>query len=319
MGLPHSLTKQLAASSANNIALSQSPGAGAILLNGATAAGAGAITSFGAVTAGSGYSPGVYRNVPLTGGTGTGAMAKFIVNASGGVQSVSISSNTAAALLGVPQTGTGYLTSDTLGVSAANLSLPGTTGGSGFAVSPATITAAVATLDTQRRVIVTSGGVDTGITFTVNGAGDNGNAISDTFTGASGAAAQSNLDFKTITSVTHTGSVATTVTIGTNTVGSTPWQLVNWHAMPFNIELSGYVLTGVTVNWSWQYTYDDPNNLPAGIAFPAVYNHPTLNSQTGSLDGPMNDPCAAVRLTVNSGTGLVRGQWIESGLSASGA
>src|SRR6516162_7035899 len=116
MGLPHSLTKQLAASSANNIALSQSPG------------------------------------------TGAGAMANFIVNASGGVQSVSISSNTAAALLGVPQTGTGYLTSDTLGVSAANLSLPGTTGGSGFAVSPATITAAVATLDTQRRVIVTSGG-----------------------------------------------------------------------------------------------------------------------------------------------------------------
>ena len=70
------------------------------------------------------------------------------------------------------------------------------------------VTGGVAVLDAQRRVIVTSGSDDTGITFTVKGTNGAGSQIQETIAGASGAAAATNLDFKTVTSVTHTGSVA---------------------------------------------------------------------------------------------------------------
>jgi hypothetical protein len=193
----------------------------------------------------------------------------------------------------------------------------------------------LATLDTQRRVIITSGGTDTGITFTINGTNIFGTPISDTITGGTATlAAISNLDFKTVTSVTHTGSVAGTVQVGTTNgstglgtglspgpVASTQWFGINWHSMPVNVELSGIVSAGTTINWSWQYTYDDPNNLPSGVLFPQPWNHPTLNNQTVSLDGAINDPVAAVRFTVNSATlpATMRATWMEAGISASAA
>lgn len=308
MGLPIQLSKQLVAASANNISTSASPGAGAIVINGSTSAGGGAINTtggLGTITAGSAYIPGVYQNVPATGGTGTGAVfGSVLVGSAGTVMAVSM-------IGGSP--GTGYVAADSLSAAAANLG----GAGSGFAVAVATngVSTKVATLDTQRRVIITSGSNDTGINFTVNGAGDNGVAISDTFAGASGGAAASSRDFKTITSITHTGSVAGTLTVGTNGVGSTPWVGLNWHAQPFNVELAAIVLAGSTVNYTYEYTYDDPNNLPSGVSNPYTFTHPTLVALAASADGQMNDPVNAVRLTVNSGTGLVRGTVLQAGIS----
>jgi hypothetical protein len=287
VGIPHQLTKALAAASADNIAASQSPGAGAILLNGSTSN---------------------RLSTTTTAATAAGLTVLSMTSVTGLVQGQPVSDSTAPTAIASGTT--------ILGVDATNskviLSQP--VGGPGVGSGDTIVFAGTATLDTQRRVIVTSGGNDTGINFTVNGNSDNGTAISDTFAGASGAAAQSNLDFKTVTSVTHTGSVAGTVTVGTNTVGSTPWMPLNWHAQPFNVELSGQVTSG-SANWGWQYTYQDPNNLPAAVAFPQPFNHPTLNGQTGSADGPINDPVAAIRLIVNSGTGTVLGTWQEAGLS----
>jgi hypothetical protein len=308
MGLPLQISKTLAAASANNIATSQSPGAGAIVLNGSATAGGGGILTIGglgAITAGSGYVPGAYRNVPATGGSGSGAVfGSVLVGSTGTVIAVSM-------IGGSP--GSAYAAADSLSATAANLG--GT--GSGFAVAVATggVTTAVATLDTQRRVIVTSGSNDTGINFTVNGTNDAGVAITDTFAGASGGAAQSNLDFKTVTSVTHTGSVAGTVTVGTNGVGSTPWLGMNWHAQPSNISADGVVVSG-TVNWSFQYTYDDMNNLPSGVSLPTVFTHSVLNGVTGTQDGVITaGPVSAVRFLINSGTGAFRGTVMQAGIS----
>ena len=181
-------------------------------------------------------------------------------------------------------------------------------------------TGGVATLDTQRRVIITSGGNDTGITFTVNGTNGAGFAISDTFAGASGAAAQSNLDFKTVTSVTHTGSVAGTITIGTNTVGSSLWNITNWNADPENI---GFVveLRSGTATFSVQYTFDDPNILPgsgglnaAGLAFPLALNHPVVTNSTATIDSTFSTPVLAYRLLTNSGTGTLVFRGFQVGL-----
>lgn len=287
MGLPHSVFKALAAASATNIAASQSPGAGAIIINGSA-------SNFLSTTATAAVAAGL-TVVPVASVTGVTA-------------GQAVSDTTTA---GVIPAGT-----TVLGVDATNLKviLSRPVGGAGISNSDTIVFAGTATLDTQRRVIITSGGNDTGITFTVIGTNDYGNVISDSFAGASGGAAQSNLDFKTVTAVTHTGSVASTVTVGTNGVGATPWFAVNWHAQPLNIELSAIIASG-SANWSWQYTYDDPNNLPTGVSFPQPWNHPTLNNQSGSLDGSINDPVVAIRLMINSGTGTVRGTWMEAGLS----
>jgi hypothetical protein len=305
MGLPHNVSKILAAASATAIAASQSPGAGAILINGSSSNRV-STTSTAAVAAGLGILSAV---IPLTTVTGI-------------VVGSTITDSTAAVI----PSGTVVIGIDTTNLKVI-ISQP--VGGAGVGNGDTIVVGGVATLDTQRRVILTSGGNDSGITFTISGAGDNGVPITDTVTGANATTAISNIDFKTITGVTHTGSVAGTLTIGT-TNGSTggsganpspaacsPWFGVNWHSQPFNVEVAGLVPSGTTVTYSWQYSYDDPNNLPSGQSFPRPFNHPTVNNQTVSLDGSINDPVAAIRLVIVTGTlpATINGTWQEAGIS----
>ncbi len=81
------------------------------------------ILTTGAVVGGTGYVNGTYYNVPLTGGTGSGARATVVV-AGGVVTSVSKTYG-----------GTGYTAADSL--SASNINLGGT--GSGFTVAVSTV------------------------------------------------------------------------------------------------------------------------------------------------------------------------------------
>ncbi len=90
----------------------------------------------GAITAGSGYVDGTYTNVPLTGGTGTGATLLSITVSGGGVTAVKISAK---------GTGTGYVKNDSL--TCANTFLGGS--GSGFAYVLSQLIQAKSTLVTQ--------------------------------------------------------------------------------------------------------------------------------------------------------------------------
>lgn len=83
----------------------------------------GIIASLGAITAGTLYTAGTYNNVPLTGGTGSGATANITV-AAGGVTVVTL-----------VKRGTGYTVADALSAAAANIG--GT--GSGFSIPVSTI------------------------------------------------------------------------------------------------------------------------------------------------------------------------------------
>lgn len=174
----------------------------------------------------------------------------------------------------------------------------------------------------QQRVVITSGGNDSGIFFKIIGLNLANNTISEVLAGANTTFAQSNLDFGVVQSIrpqTLTGGIATTagtISAGTNGAGSSLWNIVNWYAMPSNIAFSGVVVGTTTVNYTIQYTYDDPNNLPTGIAFPQPFNHPTIANVSSTLDGPTNDPITAWRLLINSGTGTVRATGIQSGLGS---
>ncbi len=176
-------------------------------------------------------------------------------------------------------------------------------------------------LDTQRRVIITSGGNDTGINFTVFGTNQAGFPIQDTFAGTNGTAtpAQSNLDFLTVTNITHSGSVASTLTAGTNGVGSSMWQIINWNPTPINMQWVIEARTG-TANFTLEYTLDDPNILPmtgglnaAGLAFPLPV---TITTGSATLGTNFTTPFVAWRLTTTSGTGTLVTRALQAGLAS---
>jgi|APCry1669189883_1035261.scaffolds.fasta_scaffold120640_2 hypothetical protein len=93
--------------------------------------------------------------------------------------------------------------------------------------------------------------------------------------------------------------VITTSNASGGAVNSNPVALDYWIS-PFNVALS-VVVTG-TVNYTVQYTFVP---IPMdGTAFsPTWSNHPTLTSQTTTMDANIAYPVTAVRIVQNSGSG----------------
>lgn len=180
--------------------------------------------------------------------------------------------------------------------SATNVAASQSPGAGVITLNGSAVSGGIATLDASRRVIVTSGGNDSAITFTIVGTNRSGNPLSETIAGGNATAASTTQDFKTVSSVTHTGSIATTVTVGTNGVGSTQWFSVGYHTTPVNLGI-GVVVTG-TINFTVEYTYDNLN----GTTPPAIWPLTALASKTAATDSNILFPVTGVRLTQNSFT-----------------
>lgn len=293
MATPKVFTKSLAAASSNGIATSQSASAGAPLtLNGSLAA-------FLSTTSTAAVAPGG-TVIPVTSTTGV-------------VAGCTISDSTA----------TTAFVSGTKVVSVGTTSVqiwPPVAGAAGVGSGDTIVFAGQATIDTAsannsavgRRVIVAYTGTDT--SFVVVGTNGSGNLISDTIVGASGAGV-SNQDFVTVTSITPVGGGLTGVTAGTNGTGSSPWWLVNFYSNnDINVGFVVEIVSG-SVNYTVNHTYDDPNNLQGGAVYPERLNHPVVASQSGTLDGSYSDPIAAIGVTINSGTGVIRVRYVDAGIA----
>jgi hypothetical protein len=160
-------------------------------------------------------------------------------------------------------------------------------------------------LDKARRVIFTSSGNDTGLTYTVSGTNWAGDTISETVAGVSAAAATTVLDYLSLTSVSVNGASAGTLSIGTNGVAASPWvRLDNWAPAPVAVQLSVFG----TVNATLQQTLDDPNppvNVPpAAMVWVNSADAAAVNFsaavQTNYAFAPL-----FVRVLLNSGSGSV--------------
>lgn len=82
-------------------------------------------------------------------------------------------------------------------------------------------------LDVPRGVKISSGGVDTGITFTVKGYDTYGVPLTSTVTGSSGSSVTTLKAFKSVLSITPSGAVATTASAGTSDVFGLPVCVVD--------------------------------------------------------------------------------------------
>lgn len=206
--------------------------------------------------------------------------------------------------------------------SANNIATSQSPGAAALTLNGTTVANGVATIDTfnnstnsspGRRVLISSGGNDSGINFLITGTNASGNFVTDTVAGTSGGTSQSNLDFVTVTKIIGSGAIASTVTAGTNDVGSSEWKTWSWMSgSPLNLGYSVELVSGA-VNYTVQYTYDDPNNLPPGVSFPLTFNT-ILLTQTATADSTLSTPFIATRVLINSGTGVIRVRTVQAGI-----
>jgi hypothetical protein len=192
---------------------------------------------------------------------------------------------------------------------ASSTAVAASQSGSSITINGGLATGGVATMDQARRIAVTSGGNDTSITFTLTGTDRYGRVQSESFAGASGAAAQSVKDYATITKVVPTGAVATYVTVGTTGVASSDAYINDWIANGNLIRCSTLV-TG-TINYTIQEAVDDfapawDQTVNSANWFADSTFSASTTSQTGTLSGPFS----MIRILVNSGTGTVQAKLI---------
>lgn len=178
----------------------------------------------------------------------------------------------------------------------------------------------VATLDKTRQVLFTFAADETGHTFVVYGTNAvvNGNPISETVAGTTAGTVATTQSFGTVTRISISAAATGAITVGTNGVGATPAQLVNFEAQPVGLTIA-VVVTG-TVNYTVQHTYDDIMGLPNPSSWSPTTPSPTwiddsvLASKTTTGETTYNDPIMAWRVVLNSGSGSLAIKAIQSGI-----
>jgi hypothetical protein len=168
-----------------------------------------------------------------------------------------------------------------------------------------------ATLDVARRVLITSAANDSARSFVVTGTDYSGGVISETVTPGPNPSVFTNLDFKTVTSITVDAATAGAITVGTNGVASSQPIPLDIHGRP---EVSLQVAVTGTVNYTLSQSLDNPwtNTNPNTWTWLA---HPDANlvAATASKQGNYAYVPAMTRITLNSGTGSVKYTIVQSG------
>lgn len=179
------------------------------------------------------------------------------------------------------------------------------------ALDGAFVVGGVAVFDVQRRVIVTSVGDDSGITFTIVGADEAGRPISEVIDGEDAGVASTTLDFLSVSSVTASGDTADDITVGTSSEGATLPKVLNLadSFMPVGI---GCTVTG-TIDYTIQHTYDDPFKSPEDAEW---FVNDDIEDETDNAETAYTTPVTAIRVLINSGSGSVRTRIVQGSPSA---
>ena len=175
-------------------------------------------------------------------------------------------------------------------------------------INGALATDGVATFGAAQLVRLTSGGDDSDITFTVNGTDSDGRTQSEAVVGSNGSNADTTKYFKTITSITHTGSVQTTLIVGNliDSVSNTVKPNVNVSPMAIGI---GAVLVSGTMTYKVQHSYQDGTT-----AHPTLWFDNTAGAKTASSEATYSTPVATVRILASaSGTGVLGANIVQAG------
>ena len=171
----------------------------------------------------------------------------------------------------------------------------------------------LATMDTPRRLLLTTSADDTGDTFTITGTDWNDRPVTETLTGVNNSTAYTVRDYKTITSIWTSGASSGTVKFGTNGIASSrPISLDRFALAPTLLQ----VTVSGTVNFTVQQSLQDPNAV--GYASVNWVNHPDSGVAAATATAQANYAYipTVTRITLNSQTNP--GYVIYNVLQASG-
>lgn len=177
-----------------------------------------------------------------------------------------------------------------------------------------TLTSTTVTLTPARRVLITSVGNDSGITFTIVGTTYGGTSVTDVVTGTNGSSAYSAVDFLTVSSITTSGSTsASGASAGTNAVAGSTWaRMDDWAPGPWSVQVN---VSG-TINYTIQTTLDDPNDPTNPVAINNVTwfsaTDANLVGASASKAGSFTGAARYIRVLQNSGTGTATATILQS-------
>lgn len=224
-----------------------------------------------------------------------------------------------------------YLTYSLTTADDDGIGLSQTPGAAGnMLINGALASGGVATMDNQRVVLFTFAGDESTHTFVVYGTDGSGRSIQESVAGTTPGTVSTVGNFKTVIRISISAAATGAIKVGTSGVGSTPWQPINWDANPINLGIA--VLVSGTVNYTWQYTFEDSNGyFPYPLAatsgyintetpqraitkFPTAFDLTALAAKAVDTDSVLTVPVAAWRLKINSGTGTATVCIIQSGI-----
>ena len=166
------------------------------------------------------------------------------------------------------------------------------------------------TLDTPRRIGITSAGNDSGMTFTLTGLDWAGTSISETVTGANVGVASSVLDYSVLYSIVASAATASTITVGTTSVAASAWvRFDEYTTAPVGAQ---FEVTG-TVNYTLQMTYRTVDANRAGVVWDSSGSSvvgATANATIGLATTPL-----WANVLLNSGSGSVTATFMQYGVA----
>ena len=175
-----------------------------------------------------------------------------------------------------------------------------------FTLNGALVTSGVATLDTPRRVLFTTVSNESAKTITIVGTDWNYAPQTEVITGPNATTGYTNLDFRTVTSITISAAAAGAITVGTNTIASSMWvRLDSWALAQVALQCT---VTG-TVSFTVQQTLQDPNSptnpvLPYLMTWINTSDTAAVNAIASIQTNYGYAPIFA-KITLNSGSGSV--------------
>ena len=167
----------------------------------------------------------------------------------------------------------------------------------------------IITLATPQHITITSGGDDTGDTFTVTGENRYGDVLTEAITGASGTAALGTKNFAKVYSEVSSGASAFGVEVGVNGLCESQWYMVNYRGPDFNVGFGVDISSGASLTYTVQHTFH--NIQASGFAEDDAtsFDHSDVATKTANADGNYSNPPTAMRLAItvhSSGSANIR-------------